>query len=132
MIFGCKTKSKKINFVFENSSEIRNIIYIDLYINEVFYKKFKVEKQNIDHKFIFDEIKIPSNQDKIKLTFKITETTYISKLNIDKSLFENKDYVTVHVNLKEIIFHEGDYLGVDILSKDSIVKKEFYSEIVPR
>ena len=74
MIFGCKTKSKKINFVFENSSEIRNIIYIDLYINEVFYKKFKVEKQNIDHKFIFDEIKISSNQDKIKLTFKITET----------------------------------------------------------
>jgi hypothetical protein len=123
-----KQSFENISIYFENNSDLEKSIFIDTYINEKFYRTVSV--RNLDNVYDtslqihFDKSKlkylhfmfiVPSSNDTAKCVISVQE---INKIN------------HVHVNLVKAVFQKGfDYAG-RVLTKDSVVHKIFYSEVL--
>lgn len=128
---GCLTKRiNNITVYFENNSDVDSVINIKTFINDRFYKVVSV-KRNITvvryEKLIID---IPVKTDNVILTFVITNTGDSTNCVLNSEMLRTES--SVHVNFNETIFKKGfNYLG-QILRRDTIVRHEFYSEIIAK
>ncbi len=112
----------------ENNSDIKPAIEITTSVNDSFYAVHTVKcvKEKITNtNFI---ITTPIKWDIIKLKFSINGYLDTSICNIIRDSVKNE--IVVHVNLNEILFKKGWNYKSYILDKDTIVQKQFYSEVM--
>lgn len=124
----CKNSSDKITVLMENNSDVKPIIEIITNVNDTLYAKHIVKRNN--KKVSYTEFTITKSLkwDVIKLKFFINgemDTTLCSV--IKDSIKKN---ATVHVNFNEVLFKKGDSYKGYLLDKDTIFKKELYSEVI--
>jgi hypothetical protein len=129
-LYACKSDSKKIQIWFENNSDRSSVVEVSTYINDSLIDIRKVQQDSIsdrvrafDVKVIGDKFKKTSNL-KFVLSGSNDETSCL--INID-SMGKNK---LVHVNYVERLLKKGYIINSDTLKQDSVVRKEFYCEIL--
>jgi hypothetical protein len=127
MCFGCKTKH--IEIIIENSSDISDSISIDVMLDSaVLYKNISVKKDKEKLKFESVNIDFPENKTDVRLNFRMNNTGELTGSTVIKDSIKQK--AIIHVNFLEVRFLKGFELGTRVLDKDSIVRREFYSEII--
>ncbi len=128
LLIGCKSKTKQIEILVENSSNVNDSINIDLIVNDIFYKKVPVKRGKETIKYEKIEMDFPKDESVIHLKFKLNSTGELAESIVKKDSIKGK--AIVHVNFLEVRFNKGFELGNRVLEKDSIVRREFYSEIM--
>jgi archaellum component FlaF (FlaF/FlaG flagellin family) len=127
VFFGC-TK-KRIEIIIENSSNISDSINIDVMLDGVvIYKNVSVKRDKEKVRFETLNIDFPENKTDARLNFRMSNTGELTGSIVTKDSIKRK--ATVHVNFLEVRFSKGFELGTKILSKDSIARREFYSEVI--
>lgn len=124
----CKNSSDNITVLMENNSDMKPIIEIITNVNDTLYAKHVVKRNKERVSYTEFTITKPVKWDVIKLKFFINgemDTTLCSV--IKDSIKKN---TTVHVNFNEVLFKKGDSYKGYVLDKDTIIKKEFYSEVI--
>ncbi|OQP47723.1 hypothetical protein [Niastella populi] len=130
-VAGCITKStNKVPVYLENNSETDSIINIKTLINGKFYKDVPVKRNPIADRYEKLMVEWPDTMDSTVLTFIIKETGDSTRCVLHRDSLNPKTWV--HVNFSEAIFKKGSKLYDVILSSDSVVKHEFYSEVINR
>lgn len=75
-------------------------------------------------------LEIPVERDNVILTFIINKSGDSTSCVLDREMLRAES--SVHVNFNETIFKKGfNYLG-HILKRDTIIRREFYSEIMTK
>ena len=124
----CKNSSDNITVLMENNSDMKPIIEIITNVNDTYYAKHVVKRNKEKVSYTEFTITKPVKWDVIKLKFFINgemDTTLCSV--IKNSVKKN---TTVHVNFNEVLFKKGDSYKGYVLDKDTIIKREFYSEFI--
>jgi hypothetical protein len=130
-VTGCITKStNEVPVYLENNSEADSVINIKTLINGKFYKGVPVKRNPIADKYEKLMVEWPDTMDSTVLTFIISETGDSTRCILYRDSLHSKTWV--HVNFNEAIFKKGSKLYDVILSRDSVVKHEFYSEVINR
>lgn len=124
----CNKKGNDIVVLFENNSDVDSIINIETYIDDDFYKSVQVKRDTTRVRYEELLIKPPTEKKNVKLLFVIGKSKDTASCIVYKPVLNKKSYV--HVNFNELLFKKGfNYLG-QMLQKDSIVRKNFYCEII--
>lgn len=125
---GCLTKNtNRVAVYLENSSDVDSVVYIKTFINDKFFKVVPVKRITTVVKYEKLIVELPVKMDSVTLKFAISKTGDSTSCVLNSEMLSAGS--PVHVNFKEIIFKKGfDYLG-HILKNDSVVKREFYSEV---
>ena len=123
---GCS--QKKLRIVFENSSQLRNQVSVSILINNQFFSKIPVIKTIADHNFKEITLNFPKGKDSISLEFTVDSTNKESKTVVYRDSIDNE--AVIHVNFSQIMFLKGDSFRGMLLKNDSLVKNEFYSEVI--
>jgi hypothetical protein len=125
-ISSCASHPKFIELDIENSSDVRPVINMEIYREDKLFRKEIVRKYNVAR---FTELRIQNIPDTLFLRFVIPQTKEETSCEILKKNID-KNFATVHVNLTEILFKKGDTYKGSILDKDSIMKRNFYCEVM--
>lgn len=119
---------KNITIAIENNCNASEQLVFYVYRGKVLIKSLLVPHSKTSISYVSTSIEIEPPYDNIALTFKIKERTDSTNLNISgKELTKSK---IIHVNFVEQILKKGAKSGNSILAKDSIVYKDFYSELM--
>jgi hypothetical protein len=127
-IFSCKQTANDVTIAMENNSDIKPCIKIATYVNGNFYDTTNVcrSKGTVSYKKIIVKNLLHFKNPILKFFILNDIDTSICNIITDSI----KNGVTVHINYNEILFKRGDSYYGRILEKDTVVKKEFYSEVM--
>ena len=126
---GCFTKRTNSVVVYmENNSDMDSVINIKTLLNGKFYKVVPVKWNATVIKFVPLIVEFPDKMDSITLTFLNINRGDSTSCVVHRKILNPKTWV--HVNFNEVIFKKGSKYYDEILSKDSLVNYEFYSEII--
>jgi len=120
--------SDNITVLMENNSDMKPSIEIVTNVNDTLYAKHVVKRNNDKISYTEFTITKPVKLDIIKLKFFINGEMDTTLCSVVKDSI--KKNTTVHVNFNEVLFKKGDSYKGYRLVKDTIVKKEFYSEVI--
>ena len=126
--FSCKKSSDNITVLMENNSDVKPIIEIITNVNDTLYAKHVVKRNNEKVSYTEFTISKPLKWDEIKLKFFINGEMDTTLCVVIKNRI--KKNTVVHVNFNEVLFKKGDTYKGYLLSQDSIIKKELYSEVI--
>lgn len=120
-------QNKTLNIFIENGSASQKTIPVEVYVNDSLYKIVTVNQGEnvIRSKHIGVLI---SASTITKVGFKISNTEYGTQCSVKPRSLTNKTWM--HVALSEIVFKKGYKYGDRILDKDTMLKKDFYCELV--
>lgn len=126
---GCLTKkTSKVAVYIENNSDVDSVVFMKAFINDKFYKVVSVKRNRTLVTYEKLMVELPVKMDSVILKFVISKTGDSTSCVLNSEMLSAES--PVHVNFNEIIFKKGfDYLG-HILKNDSVVKREFYSEVI--
>jgi predicted transcriptional regulator len=125
--FGCK--KKQIEIIIENSSNVTDSLSINVMLeNKLIFKNIHVKRDR--NKITFEVLRIdfPKGKTTASLNFTLNNTGEMTQSLVSRDSIKQK--ATVHVNFLEVRFLKGFALGTKVLQKDSIVRREFYSEVI--
>ena len=130
LICSCKSNSSVLNVWIENNSDENKNIEISTYVNDSL-----VDKRNITKDSIADRI----STFKVDLNFPSVPKRYVVKF-VSSPFGEETSCLLIadslnkrtlmHVNYVKRLFKKGNELDNRILMKDTVVRKEFYCEIL--
>ncbi len=126
--FSCKRGADNITVLIENNSDIKPVIEIVTMVNDSLFAKQLIRRNNERVSYTEFTITKPIKGDVLKLKFFIVGEKDTTSCNIIKDSIKKK--ATVHVNFNEVLFKKGDRYKGFVLDKDTIIKKEFYSEVM--
>jgi len=130
LLCSCKSNSRVLNVWIENNSDANKNIEISTYVNDSLIDKRSITKDSIaDRVSIFKvDLKFPDTTRRCVLKFvSSSRGEETSCLVIADSL--NKRTLA-HVNYVERLFKKGDEYNFIVLKKDTVVRKEFYCEML--
>lgn len=125
--FSCKHGSDNITILMENNSDISPVIEIVTTVDDSLYAKHTVKRN--EEKVSYTEFTVPKpGKWKVaRLKFFVDKGTDTTYCNVIKDSIKKE--ATVYVNFNEVLFKKGDSYQGNVLGKDTIIKKEFYSEV---
>ncbi|MCP9749776.1 hypothetical protein [Ferruginibacter sp. HRS2-29] len=124
----CNNSSGYITVLLENNSDTRPAIEIVTNVSDTLYAKHIVKRNKEQISYTEFKITQPVKWDEIKLTFFVNGGLDTASCSIVRDSI--KKNTTVHVNLNEVLFKKGDSYNGYTLDKDTVVKKQFYSEVI--
>jgi len=126
--FSCNNRSDIITVLVENNSDIKPIIEIVTNVNDTLYARHMVKRNKEKVDYTEFTITKPVKWDVINLKFFINGEMDTTSCSVIRDSI--KKNATVHVNLNEVLFKKGDSYKGHALDKDTLIKKEFYSEVI--
>jgi hypothetical protein len=129
IVYACTPKAS-VNIWIENSSDIKDSIYVKTFLGDSMVDQRPIYRDSIADRIFPFTIQLPKAKNGKYFTFRFI--TFPE--NLETSIIINVDSVEaisfLHVNYVETLFKKGYVIFSDTLKADSIIKKEFYSEIV--
>lgn len=124
----CSHKTNEIKIYFENNSDIAKSITVLTFINNRQVDKRAVIRDTIADRFQAFSVK-PQETDKppYKITFKLSGRIETTTCVINPDSIKD---ARLHVNFVEELFKKGNQYESRILDNDTIVRKDFYCEIL--
>lgn len=126
-IFSCRNIEKSINVLIENNSDLNEKIDVAIYVNDSLVDNRSVNRNSIADSFLPFKIGIENEDKKVVLKFILSENEMTSCIVNADSICER---TLVHVNYVEKLFKKGYEFNKTVLLKDSIIRKDFYCEIM--
>lgn len=128
---GCLTRRiNNIAVYLENNSDVDSVITIKTFINDRFHKVVSVKRNTTVVGFEKLMLEIPVETDNVILTFVINKSGDSTSCVLNSERLKAES--SVHVNFNETVFKKGfNYLG-HILKRDTIIRHEFYSEVISK
>lgn len=127
-VFICLScQNKQIKISLENTSKVSDSINIDIELDNKLLKNVWVKKGKETITYEKLNIDYPSNKTEVQLNFKLKSTGETTGIIVKRDSITQ--YALVNVNFIEIVFFKGFKLGTRVLDKDSLVKREFYSDV---
>lgn len=123
---GCR-KDRFINVYLENSSETIPVLTVATYINGSYYNTIRVKKNTSAINWANYQLLLPSNKDSVQIMFVIPENNCRTACILLRDSLTSRSWM--HVNYNEVLFRKGDQYYGYILSKDTVVEKNFYCEV---
>lgn len=123
----CKSNEETIAIWIENNSDMKNRIEVTTYLNDSIIDKREIIKDSIADKVLPFRIKLPSLRTQAVFKFVIPGNEETRCL-VKPDSINNK--TLLHVNYVEKVFKKGSQFNKAILQKDSIIRKEFYCDIM--
>jgi hypothetical protein len=128
ILAGCFTKRSEVVVYMENNSDLDSVINIKTLINGKFYKVVPVKRNTIAVKLVPLIVKFPDKMDTVKLTFINSNRGDSSSCVVRREILSPKTWV--HVNFNQVVFRKGRRFYDRILERDTLMGREFYSEII--
>jgi hypothetical protein len=124
----CTHKNNEIKIYLENSSNVAKTITVTTFINNRKVDERTVAKDTIADRFRTFNVKLlETDKNPVEIAFRLGGRTETTSCIINPDSIKN---VTVHVNFVETLFKKGYQYESKVLDTDTIVRKDFYCEIL--
>jgi hypothetical protein len=127
--YGC-TKKGTVNIWIENSSDIKDSIYVKTFIGDSLVDQRQIYRDSIADRIIPFAIHLPKAKNVQYFTFRFVALPENSESSTVIRVDSIEAISFLHVNYVETLFKKGYVIFTDTLKADSIIRKDFYSEIV--
>lgn len=126
----CGSDKENISVWIENNSDVNREIEVSTYLNDSLVDKRYIEKDSIADRVASFKIDLKLAGKKKESKFK-----FVSSIDQDQtSCVVNLDSINkstlLHVNYVRRLLRKGYHFNNDTLKSDSIIRKEFYCELI--
>ena len=126
--YSCFDKDKVIKIAIENNSDLKHSIEISTYLGDSLIDKRMIKRDTSKVSFSNFEVNLSKAEGKKEFSFIVTGSN--ERTNCIVFLDSLDKTALLHVNYLEVLFKKGYQYKSEILTKDTVVQKEFYCEIM--